>query len=128
MKIWSKIRVVYEFRYLVLASGFFVGGFSNQSLGSGDSACHFHGDAPAAEATVIKCADQHKARLIKKGTIADSWTSINHNTVEQIGVGAGKKEWKLTFKDSNAKDKAKETLYMFFSIPGNFLASNFTGK
>ena len=27
-----------------------------------------------------------------------------------------------------AKDKSKETLYMFFTLPGNFIAANFTGQ
>ena len=27
-----------------------------------------------------------------------------------------------------AKDKAKETLYLFFTAPGNFIAANFTGQ
>lgn len=38
------------------------------------------------------------------------------------------KECRVTFKDATAKDKAKETLYMFFTRPGNFVAANFTGQ
>jgi hypothetical protein len=38
------------------------------------------------------------------------------------------KEWKVAFKDPGAKDKSKETLYMFFTMTGNFIAANFTGK
>lgn len=34
----------------------------------------------------------------------------------------------MTFKDPAAKDKAKETLYVFFTLPGNFIAANFTGQ
>jgi hypothetical protein len=34
----------------------------------------------------------------------------------------------VTFKDAAAKDKTKETLYMFFTPAGNFIASNFTGQ
>ena len=33
-----------------------------------------------------------------------------------------------TFKEPGAADKAKETLYMFFTVQGNFIAANFTGK
>ncbi|MGZ8272373.1 MAG: HupE/UreJ family protein [Burkholderiaceae bacterium] len=32
-----------------------------------------------------------------------------------------------TFRDV-AKDKSKETLYMFFTSTGNFIAANFTGQ
>ena len=34
----------------------------------------------------------------------------------------------MTFKDPSAKDKAKETLCIFFTAPGNFIAANFTGQ
>ena len=34
----------------------------------------------------------------------------------------------MTFKDAAAKDKSKETLYMFFTAPGNFIAANYTGQ
>ena len=44
------------------------------------------------------------------------------------GEGKKGKEWKVTFKDPAAKDKTKETLYMFFTQPGNFIAANFTGQ
>ena len=29
---------------------------------------------------------------------------------------------------TGATDKSKETLYMFFTPPGNFIAANFTGQ
>ena len=38
------------------------------------------------------------------------------------------KECRVAFKDATAKDKAKETLYMFFTRPGTFVAANFTGQ
>jgi hypothetical protein len=38
------------------------------------------------------------------------------------------KEWRVTFRDPSAKEKGKETLYMFFTAPGNFVAANFTGQ
>jgi len=37
-------------------------------------------------------------------------------------------EWKVTFKDPGAAAKTKENLCMFFTVPGNFVAANFTGK
>jgi hypothetical protein len=110
---------------IVLASGVIV---TSPLLASGDGECHFHGNKPAAEATVLTCAETHKSRLIKKGTIDATWADIKHDSIQQVDVKSGKKEWKVMFKDVAAKDKAKETLYMFFSISGNFLASNFTGK
>ncbi len=102
--------------------------FSSSVFAGGDSKCHFHGSSPASEATVVTCAEIHKERLIKKGTIEASWALIKNDSIEQVEAKGGKKEWKVTFKDPAPKEKAKETLYMFFSLPGNFLATNFSGK
>ncbi len=128
MKIWSK-NFVGQFRSLSLAIALASGVMATSPLlASGDGECHFHGNKPATEATVLTCAEMHKSRLIKKGTIEATWATIKHDSIQQVDVKGGKKEWKVAFKDATAKDKAKETLYMFFSIPGNFLASNFTGN
>ena len=32
------------------------------------------------------------------------------------------------YSDPATSDKGKANLYMFFSIPGNFIAANFSGK
>ena len=89
--------------------------------------CHFHGSKPAAEATVLGCAQQRKEALVKAGKIDAPWQAIKHDKVEAVDGKKGK-EWKVTFKDPAAKDKAKETLYIFFTAPGNFIAANFTGQ
>ena len=89
--------------------------------------CHFHGSKPAAEATVIGCAAQRKDALAKSGKIDASWSAVKPDKIESVDGKKGK-EWKVTFKDTAAKDKTKETLYMFFTPAGNFIASNFTGQ
>lgn len=98
------------------------------AFGDQGSSCHFHGKKAAAEATVLECAAKRKESLIEKGKIEVSWKAVSHEKIEQIEMKNGKKEWKVTFKDPAAKDKTKETLFMFFALNGNFLASNFTGK
>ena len=89
--------------------------------------CHFHGNKPAAEATVSGCAVQRKDALVKGGKLDASWAALKPEKIEAVEGKKGK-EWKVSFKDTAAKDKTKETLYMFFSLPGNFIASNFTGQ
>jgi len=103
-------------------------GVSSPVFAGEDAQCHFHGSKAATEQTVLTCADVHKARLIKKGTIQAAWANIKHESIQQIDGKNGKKEWKLVFKDPAASDKTKESFYMFFSASGNLLASNFTGK
>ncbi len=128
MKIWSK-GLAFQVRSLGVVAALTLGALSSSPLlASGDGECHFHGNKPAVEATVLTCAEMHKGRLIKKGTIDATWATIKHETIQQVENKSGKTEWKVAFKDAFAKDKTKESLYMFFSLPGNFLASNFTGK
>jgi len=91
------------------------------------SNCHFHGSKPAAESTVASCAATRKEALIKAGKLDASWQAIKQDKVETVEGKKGK-EWKVTFKDPAAKDKSKETLFMFFTLPGNFIAANFTGQ
>lgn len=97
------------------------------ALADAGGSCHFHGNKPAAEATVSNCANQRKAQLVKGGKLDAAWQAIQIDKIEAVDGKKGK-EWKVTFKDAAAKDKSKETLYMFFTLPGNFIAANFTGQ
>lgn len=94
---------------------------------SAGGSCHFHGNKPAAEATVSGCAAQRKDALVKSGKLDASWSSVKQDKIESVDGKKGK-EWKVTFKNPAAKDKTKEMLYMFFTPVGNFIASNFTGQ
>lgn len=89
--------------------------------------CHFHGSAAATQETVSGCAVKHQQKLVAGGKIDKAWLAIKPSTLEQVDGKRGK-EWKVTFKDPAAADKAKENLYMFFTAQGNLIAANFTGK
>jgi Family of unknown function (DUF6488) len=93
----------------------------------GDGACHFHGNAPAKEAAVTGCVTAHKDALAANGKIEASWKSVKLESAETVD-GKKMKEWKLTFKNPSAKDAAKQTLYMFYSLSGNLIGANFTGQ
>jgi len=102
-------------------------GLSTPVFASADGSCHFHGNKPAAEATVVSCAVQRKDVLATSGKIDAAWKAVKQEKIEQVEGKKGK-EWKVTFKDPAARDKTKQTLYMFFTVPGNFIAANFTGQ
>jgi len=97
------------------------------ALADPGNSCHFHGKKPAAEPIVSGCAVQRKDMLVKSGKLEAAWSAIKPASIEAVDGKKGK-EWKVTFKDATAKDKSKETLYMFFTLPGNFIAANFTGQ
>ena len=94
--------------------------------GSGGS-CHFHGNVPAKETVVVGCAKDHLADLVAKAKVESSWKSASLEKAETV-QGKTMKEWKLTFKNPAASDPNKKTLYMFYSLTGNFIAANFTGQ
>jgi hypothetical protein len=88
--------------------------------------CHFHGTQPAPAATVTGCATQRKTRLIEQGKLASSWGQVPA-TIETVEGKKGK-EWRVSFKNTAIQEPAKQTLYMFFTPVGNFIAANFTGQ
>jgi hypothetical protein len=95
--------------------------------GAGDSSCHFHGSKPAAESTIIQCANQRKDELIKSEKLDKSWSDIKQNSLTYID-GKKSKEWKVTFSNPSAPDQTKKNLYMFFTPPGNFIAANHSSQ
>ena len=101
--------------------------FSIPALAGDGDDCHFHGSKAASQETVSGCAVKRQQALTTSGKIDKSWQAIKPAAFEQVDGQRGK-EWKVTFKDLAAADKSKETLYMFFTAQGNFIAANFTGK
>jgi hypothetical protein len=113
----------------LIASAFMASAFVPTAAFAGaDGSCHFHGSKPAAEATVVQCATQYKDKLVAGGKLEKSWQTVSRaDKVEQVD-GKRSKEWKLSFKNPVAADKAKDTLYLFYTLPGNFIAANHTGQ
>jgi hypothetical protein len=109
---------------VTLALGLIATGGAYANEGGG---CHFHGKTPAQEKTVLDCADQFKGDFIGRGRLDASWKSVKPSKVEQIENKRGK-EWKLTYVNAAAAEKSKQTLFMFFTLPGNFIAANYDDK
>ena len=94
--------------------------------GSGGG-CHFHGNTPIKEAVLVGCASEYKDGLAGKGKIDPSWKGVKLEKAETVD-GKNTKEWKFTFKNPAEKDASKQSLYLFYTVAGNFIAANFTGK
>lgn len=101
--------------------------FAGSALASEGAGCHFHGSAPAAKNVVIDCALQRKATLVNSGKLDKSWEGVKPEKAEQVEGKKGK-EWKVSFKNEAATDASKNTLYVFMSPAGNYIAANFTGN
>lgn len=101
---------------------------SSAAHAGADASCHFHGSKPAAETAVLQCATQYKDKLVEGGKLEKSWQAVSKvEKMEQLDGKRGK-EWKLSFKNPAATDKTKDTLFLFYSLPGNFIAANHTGQ
>ncbi len=92
-----------------------------------DGKCHFHGSTPAKESVVVGCANSYKDSLVSKGKLDASWKKASLDKAEVV-EGKVNKEWKISYKNPAEKDASKQTLYMFYTLTGNFVAANFTGK
>lgn len=97
------------------------------AFAGGSGSCHFHGNSPAKEAVVVGCAKEKISDLVAKAKIEMSWKSASLESAETV-EGKSMKEWKLTFKNPAALEANKKTLYMFFTLTGNFIGANFDGK
>ena len=97
------------------------------AFAGGSAGCHFHGHAPIKEAVLVGCASEYKDDLAGKGKIDPSWKGVKMDNAEAV-EGKNMKEWKFTFKNPAEKDATKQTLYLFYTLTGSFIAANFTGK
>ncbi len=89
--------------------------------------CHFYGNQPASETAVNQCAAQRRDSLIKTGQLDPSWQTVQPAKPEQ-GDGQKAEEWTVVFQNPTVTDTSKKTRHMFFSLSGNFIAANHTGK
>ena len=64
---------------------------------------------------------------VQMGCARGQWGGVMKK-VMVVGAGKNKKEWKLTFINPQATDANKKTLYLFYTLSGNFIAANFTGQ
>lgn len=100
---------------------------ASPALAGEGGSCHFHGNKPAAESVVKDCAEQRRASLVKSGKLDASWQAAKPEAPEMVDGKKGK-EWRVRYTNPAAADKSKQTLFLFFSPSGNFIAANFTGQ
>ncbi len=88
---------------------------------------HSHATGPISAEAAQEKATQHVAGLVTKGKIESSWNGIKPTKAYEKKFEKGP-EWVVEFVNSAATDKTKQTLYVFYTLDGNYLAANFTGK
>ena len=86
---------------------------------------HSHG--PISSDSAINKALKKVKQMADAGKIDASWSGINAASIDQKVYSKGP-EWVITFKNSKIDDAAKQTLYLFLSLDGHFIAANYTGN
>ncbi len=93
----------------------------------GAHAGHDHGNDNAAELTqsqIQEKASGYVAKLVEKGKLDASWEEIAPKEVKENEAH----EWVVTYANPQIEDTEKQTLYLFLSLSGKYIAANFTGK
>ncbi|HQS59809.1 MAG: hypothetical protein B7Y56_15475 [Gallionellales bacterium 35-53-114] len=86
---------------------------------------HSHG--PVSSEVVVKKASAKVKALVDSGKLDKSWFDVKAEGAAQK-VSANVSEWVVTFKNEKENDVAKQKLYLFFTLDGMYIATNFTGK
>ena len=111
-----------------LLLGLFLGLCSATAMaGSGHDHGHGHSHAPVDQATVKVNAKNVVAALVERKKLDESWASVTASSVEQKMFN-GNPEWVAVFVNEKIADTDKQTLYVFLTLGGDYIAANFTGN
>ncbi len=88
---------------------------------------HGHSHEPISQKEAISKATKKVKNLADAGKIDSSWSKIKAASAEQKEYSKVL-EWVVTFKNDKVSDSSKQTLYLFFTLEGKYLAANYTGE
>ena len=90
---------------------------------------HDHGytSSPITQSQAEEIATKKISALAENGKIDESWKSIKATKSEKKKFDDNM-EWVVIFNNNNVSDPAKQTLYLFLSVRGEYLATNYTGN
>lgn len=100
---------------------------ANHDHGHSHDDGHSHSHDPVDKTKAEEVAKKSIAMLVKKGKISSSWESVSVANAEKKKFG-DKMEWVVSFKNDKISDASKQTLYVFLSLTGDYIAANYTGK
>lgn len=89
---------------------------------------HSHGPVtPISQDQALEKATSHVQNFVKKGKLDPSWSEVRPTAGVKKQAKLGQ-EWVVTFDNPKMEDKAKQTLYVFLDLGGEYIAANFSGK
>lgn len=92
---------------------------------------HDHGHSHSQEAVDNVKAESNAtnivAELVQREKLEASWGPISATTVEKQEFD-GTPEWVVIFVNDAIPDVAKQKLYVFLKVNGEYIAANYTGE
>lgn len=88
---------------------------------------HSHSHHPVSQSQAEETATKSVSMLVDKGKLDASWKLVKVTQTKQEKF-SGHQEWVVSFKNEKVSDPSKQTLYVFLSLSGEYLAANYTGK
>ena len=114
--------------YLLIATfGFTIPVYAGAGHTHDKDGGHSHSSGPISESKAKSKATRTMKNLASRGVINKSWTASKLIKAEKKIFSKGL-EWVMSFKNESVKDKAKQILYIFYSLDGHYIAANYTGK
>ncbi len=87
---------------------------------------HSHSNVPITSEDAVKKAKEQVQLWISKGKIGKSWAEAKAVKTEKKTFSKGP-EWVVVFKNGKINDVSKQTLYVFYSLTGQYLGANYEG-
>ena len=94
---------------------------------AGEGHDHSHSHDPVSQSQAETNATKSISQLVDKGKIDKSWKSVKATKSEKKKFGSNM-EWVVVFNNKTVSDKEKQTLFVFLTLGGEYLAANYTGK
>lgn len=97
------------------------------TAGGGHDHGHSHSHVAVNQATAKINATKIVAALTQRKKLDASWVSSTVSSVEKKTF-KGNPEWVVVFNNDKITDTAKQNLYVFLTLGGDYIAANFSGK
>jgi len=112
---------------LFLTLFFGASAYAGGSHSHGENGSHSLSHKPVSSEAAMNRAALKVNQLVSKGVIDSSWKNIPADSAEQKKFSEGL-EWVVRFKNKKIDDAKKQTLYLFLSLDGHYIAANYSGK
>lgn len=108
---------------IILSSIFLV----SAAFAGGSGHHHSHDSEPVLADEARENANTIIESLISKEKISSSWALVDTVSVEQKEFN-GQMEWVVSYTNEEETDIEKQTLYIFLTLSGEYIAANYSGK